>query len=341
MKTAYIQRYPPFRAIDLYVEKKIWKLGNPEHPKHKVPLHDYLKNKVVPFIMSLPHELREQCRTYFLAVISKSKPIELPGLLPVEQWFEMITSKLTFCFAELPLYSSKDYEMYKMKVRHQEWCAVDETDYVKLDWKVTVTRSGAPSVWIESINSYEKNKGRAVSIAAAIVQVLQTPGFNHPYACIKLNAYTRLHSTNGAYTWAQLGFGVEEVTKIDKELDGLSPNYYHFATMQRGIISFFEKYGSDIYNLFATNHSSKETLPSQSEWILGAQSMIPACWTSWDIASLVHYGFKLGKHLMSNCDSARFNGVLYPNIVHSPSMDQFRKRVDQRCARIRQTLCYK
>ena len=331
MKLYYLQNYPPLQAIDRYVKKKIWKLGNPEHPKHHLPLQTYLSTKVEPFVQAFPKHLRQGCKDYFFKVILRSKPVVCPKPLTTDEWFEIIASKLEVCFFDLQLCNHKDKNEGYGRTCCHNWSDSDMTDFVTMQWHVHLTNGRSPLVIIISLKSGLKGKGRAISITRAIVEALQTEEVKNPYGCINLTAFTGqspyLGTAIGGYTWAMLGFGVKEYTKLEKRMRGYNPDFNLFKSLQEVIISYLQATQDRIYPLFKETFLLHGISPSQHEWVCEAKKRVETCETAWDLASITLFGFRLGKFLMSSCDAVLYNAVLYPNLPNSLEMNQFRMRV--------------
>lgn len=333
MKLQFIKDFSPQQAVDSYVEEKIWKIGGKNPQKRPRHLIEYLVDKMVSFVKVYPAEKQEEVKALFETKLARvtEQNIQFPlKTFDKADLINRIRSKFEECYPGLNYRktpSAIDDEIV------EKW--ENDQDFVEARWKVNATDSGSANIRIEKLKASTSatGKGRAINFLKVLVEELQRNG--DPHASITLEAWTGFNSnmgvSNGAYTWAKLGFRPIEYTREERE-DGLSDEP-KMERIKKGLAPrlaqhiYIHQYFLDLANLEKKNFNSEHFLSQFPILSQKALACLSAAKYPWDIADIVVDGYPFGKYLMSKNDEARFPGVLYPNLSNSPGMKQFVKRL--------------
>jgi hypothetical protein len=201
------------------------------------------------------------------------------------------------------------------------WIDQDGNSIVRALWSVERNKKNHPNVSIEALTTKEKNRGRAANFLKCIVAVLQED--KDPDAKIELEAWTGGNSyygeANGAYTWAKLGFDMED--KAKSLFDTGFPEWSE--KLEKSLLT--EK-KSHLWRVFYNT-----SIDMEDKWdsiVTETISELKKCKYPWEVASLNVQQFAIGTFLMSEVRESRYWGELLPN-TDSPGMVQYNKRMTE------------
>jgi hypothetical protein len=319
----FIHKYSSIEeSIIHYVQTKKWKFGQ---MIKNIETDKYFEHKMEKLLAFFPEKDREVAKQiYLLSIVNLTVPKPLDqSCLDVNKLEYELGQKLKSCYVDL-IHISTDIED---GFRKDIWS--DNNNFVTSKWKFTI-KSGIPSVEIDSLIAKQKQpNGRATRFLFTIVRFLQS--LKNPYSTITMSAWTGYNTyyglANGAYIWGRLGVEYED-SKQYRESRAIDIDTQKYKIVQRNFKNYLiHPYTKDDLDGFLKNNHFE--FNDLDDVIKDCIELITNLHHPWEFANLEIRGYPLGKFLMSRCEKATYQGIMYPNQPHSPGMLQFSKWIKQ------------